>query len=103
MPEVQSGDLLALLSVGAYGYVPASIYHTRRRPVEVVLCLAVFWRPLFRQSDLAFHKQVPGDSRRSCIGLAAADADRVITAGNDRKAVLRHHAHISILQLKMNL
>lgn len=37
MPEVQPGDLLVLLTVGAYGYVPASNYNTRPRPAEVLV------------------------------------------------------------------
>jgi diaminopimelate decarboxylase len=37
MPDVQPGDLLALLTVGAYGYVLASNYNTRPRPAEVLV------------------------------------------------------------------
>ena len=35
--EVHSGDLLAILTVGAYGYALASNYNTRPRPAEVLV------------------------------------------------------------------
>jgi diaminopimelate decarboxylase len=37
MPEVESGDLLALWGAGAYGFVLSSNYNTRRRPAEVLV------------------------------------------------------------------
>jgi diaminopimelate decarboxylase len=37
MPDVGAGDLLAILTVGAYGYVLASNYNTRPRPAEVLV------------------------------------------------------------------
>jgi diaminopimelate decarboxylase len=37
MPDVRAGDLLAILTVGAYGYVLASNYNTRPRPAEVLV------------------------------------------------------------------
>jgi len=37
MPDVQAGNLLAILTVGAYGYVLASNYNTRPRPAEVLV------------------------------------------------------------------
>jgi len=37
LPDVQPGDLLAILTVGAYGYVLASNYNTRPRPAEVLI------------------------------------------------------------------
>lgn len=37
LPEVLSGDLVALLTVGAYGYVLASNYNSRPRPAEVLV------------------------------------------------------------------
>jgi diaminopimelate decarboxylase len=37
MPDVQSSDLLAILTAGAYGYVLASNYNTRPRPAEVLV------------------------------------------------------------------
>ncbi len=37
IPETQPGDLLAILTAGAYGYVLASNYNTRPRPAEVMV------------------------------------------------------------------
>ena len=37
LPDVQPGDLLAILTSGAYGYVLASNYNTRPRPAEVLI------------------------------------------------------------------
>jgi diaminopimelate decarboxylase len=37
MDEAQAGDLLAVYDVGAYGYVMASNYNTRRRGAEVLV------------------------------------------------------------------
>jgi diaminopimelate decarboxylase len=37
MADVEPGDLLAVLTVGAYGYVLASNYNTRPRPAEVLV------------------------------------------------------------------
>ncbi len=37
LPEAQPGDLLAVLTTGAYGYVLASNYNTRPRPAEVLI------------------------------------------------------------------
>jgi diaminopimelate decarboxylase len=37
LPEVQPGDLLAVLTAGAYGYALASNYNSRPRPVEVMV------------------------------------------------------------------
>jgi diaminopimelate decarboxylase len=37
MPDVRPGDLLAILTTGAYGYVLASNYNTRPRPAEVLI------------------------------------------------------------------
>ncbi|MBI1983543.1 MAG: diaminopimelate decarboxylase [Acidobacteria bacterium] len=37
MADVESGELLAILTVGAYGYVLASNYNTRPRPAEVLV------------------------------------------------------------------
>src|SRR5437773_1562198 len=37
MPRPEEGDLLAILSAGAYGFVMASNYNTRPRPVEVLV------------------------------------------------------------------
>jgi diaminopimelate decarboxylase len=37
LPEVRRGDLLAVMSAGAYGHVMASNYNTRGRPPEVLV------------------------------------------------------------------
>ena len=37
LPDVNPGDLLAVLTAGAYGYVLASNYNTRPRPAEVLV------------------------------------------------------------------
>ena len=37
LPEVVRGDLLAVMSAGAYGYVMASNYNERPRPPEVLV------------------------------------------------------------------
>jgi len=37
MPDVQSGDLLAVLTAGAYGFVLSSNYNTRPRPAEILV------------------------------------------------------------------
>ncbi|MBI1387718.1 MAG: diaminopimelate decarboxylase [bacterium] len=37
LPELQSGDLLAICSAGAYGYAMASYYNGRVRPAEVLV------------------------------------------------------------------
>jgi diaminopimelate decarboxylase len=37
LPEANSGDLLAVMSAGAYGFVMASNYNSRPRPAEVMV------------------------------------------------------------------
>jgi diaminopimelate decarboxylase len=37
LPDVQPGDLLAVLTAGAYGFVLSSNYNTRPRPAEVLV------------------------------------------------------------------
>ena len=37
MPDVQPGDLLAVLTAGAYGFALSSNYNTRPRPAEVLV------------------------------------------------------------------
>ena len=44
-----------------------------------------------------------GATRRSGIGLSAADADRVVPLRDDRIAILGHHAQITRLQIEVNL
>ncbi|HXJ40449.1 MAG TPA: diaminopimelate decarboxylase [Bryobacteraceae bacterium] len=43
LPDVQPGDLLAVESAGAYGFVQASNYNSRTRPAEVLVEGAI-WR-----------------------------------------------------------
>jgi diaminopimelate decarboxylase len=38
MPEVREGDLLAIMSAGAYGFVMASNYNSRPLPAEALVC-----------------------------------------------------------------
>jgi diaminopimelate decarboxylase len=37
MPEVREGDLLAIMSSGAYGFVMASNYNSRPLPAEALV------------------------------------------------------------------
>ena len=37
MPDFQAGDVIALLSAGAYGFVMASNYNTRPLPAEILV------------------------------------------------------------------
>src|SRR5207245_9054538 len=37
MPELQAGDLLAVMSAGAYGFVMASNYNSRPLPAEALV------------------------------------------------------------------
>ena len=37
MPELQEGDLLAIMSAGAYGFVMASNYNSRPLPAEALV------------------------------------------------------------------
>ncbi|MBU1909311.1 MAG: diaminopimelate decarboxylase, partial [Verrucomicrobia bacterium] len=37
LPSVREGDLLAVLSAGAYGFAMASNYNSRGRPAEVLV------------------------------------------------------------------
>ncbi len=37
LPPVQRGDLLAVFSAGAYGFVMASQYNSRPRPPEILI------------------------------------------------------------------
>jgi diaminopimelate decarboxylase len=38
MPELHEGDLLAIMSAGAYGFVMASNYNSRPLPTEALVC-----------------------------------------------------------------
>ena len=42
LPELNRGDLLAIFSAGAYGYVMSSNYNTRGRAAEVLVKGASF-------------------------------------------------------------
>ena len=59
MPDVRPGDLLAILTVGAYGYVLASNYNTRPRPAEVLVdgTTVELIRPRERLEDLMAGEQ----------------------------------------------
>ena len=37
MPPLQAGDLMAIMSAGAYGFVMASTYNSRPLPAEVLV------------------------------------------------------------------
>jgi diaminopimelate decarboxylase len=37
LPRLQQGDLLAVMSAGAYGFTMASNYNSRPRPAEVMV------------------------------------------------------------------
>ncbi len=54
LPDVQPGDLLAILTAGAYGFVLSSNYNTRPRPAEVLVDSnrAELIRPRERLEDL---------------------------------------------------
>jgi diaminopimelate decarboxylase len=54
MSDVQPGDLLAILTTGAYGFVLSSNYNTRPRPAEVLVqgSEAELIRPRERLEDL---------------------------------------------------
>jgi diaminopimelate decarboxylase len=54
MPDVEPGELLAILATGAYGFVLSSNYNTRPRPSEVLVHgrKAELIRPRERLEDL---------------------------------------------------
>ena len=37
LPDIQTGDLIALMSAGAYGFVMASNYNSRPFPAEILV------------------------------------------------------------------
>ena len=61
MPEPEEGDLLAVMSAGAYGYVMSSTYNSRPRPPEVMVRDGDFWVIRERQSydDLVRGESLP--------------------------------------------
>ncbi len=38
LPKMEEGDLACILDTGAYGYSMASVYNSRPRPAEVIIC-----------------------------------------------------------------
>lgn len=60
MVDVEPGDLLAIMTAGAYGYVLASNYNTRPRPAEVMVDgdRAELIRPRERVEDLMAGEEV---------------------------------------------
>jgi diaminopimelate decarboxylase len=64
MPEVEPGELLAILGAGAYGFVLSSNYNTRPRPAEVLVRdgAAELIRPRERLEDLMASESVPDPS-----------------------------------------
>ncbi len=51
IPEVQAGDLLAVMTAGAYGFVQSSNYNARPRAVEVMVDGA-HWRVIRRRETM---------------------------------------------------
>jgi len=75
LPPVRSGDLLAVMGAGAYGFVMASNYNGRTRPAEVLVkgsrYVLIRHRETF--SDLVRHEVIPPalDHRRPVTGRQA--------------------------------
>ncbi|MBP1687890.1 MAG: diaminopimelate decarboxylase [Deltaproteobacteria bacterium] len=65
LPVVESGDLLAVMSAGAYGFVMASNYNTRPRPPEVLVDGATFHIVREREAleDLVRGERIPPELR----------------------------------------
>jgi diaminopimelate decarboxylase len=59
LPEVKSGDLIALFGAGAYGFSMASTYNSRPRPAEVLVAGArsQVAREREREEDLWAHER----------------------------------------------
>lgn len=62
MPEPSAGDLLAIMSAGAYGYVMSSNYNSRPRPAEVMVKEDRYWIIRRRETykDLIRGEKLPG-------------------------------------------
>jgi diaminopimelate decarboxylase len=62
LPEPASGDLLAVMSAGAYGYVMSSSYNSRPRPAEVMVSGDRFALARRRETfrDLVRGERLPG-------------------------------------------
>jgi diaminopimelate decarboxylase len=50
MPDIKTGDLLAIMTAGAYGFVQSSNYNSRTRPAEVLVDGAG-WRVIRRRES----------------------------------------------------
>ena len=61
MPEVKHGDLLAVMSAGAYGFSMASTYNSRMRPAEVMVRGSEYFIVRDREtySDLIRGEKIP--------------------------------------------
>jgi diaminopimelate decarboxylase len=62
LPELKSGDLVAILSAGAYGATMSSTYNARP-PAPEVLVSGTEWaivRPRLRHDDLIAQDKLPG-------------------------------------------
>lgn len=61
LPELQSGDLLAIMSAGAYGFTMASNYNARPRPPEVMVIKKRFYVVKERETyrDLIRGENIP--------------------------------------------
>lgn len=65
LPELSRGDLIAVMSAGAYGFTMSSNYNSRTRPPEVLVDGAKYYVVLKRQSyeDLVTGEKVPAAVR----------------------------------------
>jgi diaminopimelate decarboxylase len=70
MPDVEPGELLAVLVAGAYGFVLSSNYNTRPRPAEVLVhgSEAELIRPRERLEDLMAGEAPSGDQESKGLG-----------------------------------
>ncbi|MEE8427944.1 MAG: diaminopimelate decarboxylase [Gammaproteobacteria bacterium] len=61
--DIQAGDLLAVRSVGAYGFTMSSNYNSRPRPAELLVDgdRLLLIRSREKIADLFAHEQIPGD------------------------------------------
>ena len=62
LPVVRQGDLLAVLSAGAYGFAMASQYNSRGRPAEIMVdgASATVVRPRETWQDIVAGEPAPG-------------------------------------------
>jgi diaminopimelate decarboxylase len=65
LPVLSRGDLISVMSAGAYGFTMSSNYNSRTRPPEVLVDGAKYYVVLKRQSyeDLVSGEKVPGAVR----------------------------------------